>query len=365
MDGDMLNENHIPFDWYDIHNYYKRYSDIKSNLIYESAHITSKKYEVTIAIPTFCRNDMLDRALHNAVRQRGINNYEVIVVDNDERGNPETDSMIKDYCAKYNNIRYYRNEKNIGMTGNWNRCIEMARGKWVVLLHDDDVISDRYLKTVLPWAKKSKCSMIGVFHTDLYDAGFDADVNRRYGKTLKFRQNVLGYLRRKKPFMVKKTDIYANVYPSPVCAMFRKEKAIAFGGFDGKEGGAYDEKFFVTELYHGKVLILPMILAQRGVGMNESLRADIQKKAIAVKYGFAMHILEKENPVFKWYRKMCADISARYMIESVQGHFNAKVDFGNLLKELGISSFVIRMPRKMVTFFKYLPLLSLVFRRKY
>lgn len=353
----------IPLNWYEVQNFYQRYYDVCSELIYESDCIASGEFEVTIAIPTFRRSNLLTRAIDSAVNQTDITGYEIIVVDNDDQVDSATDAIMREYCKKYDNIRYYRNQKNIGMTGNWNRCIEMASGKWVVLLHDDDRMLSNYLKSVLPWTKKCDCSMIGVFHTDLYDTEFNVDTNQKYGKTLKFRQNVLGYMRREKPFVVKKTDIYANVYPSPVCAILNKQKAIAFGGFDGKEGGAYDEKFFVTEIYNGKVLILPQILAQRGVGMNESLNADIQKHGIAGKYNFAMHVLEREQPFFKGYKKLCADVSARYMVESVQGHFNAEVDFSDLLEELGVCRFVVKMPHKMVTVLKYIPLLALIFRR--
>lgn len=361
-----MNDNYkISFDWYNIQNFYKRYYDVKSDLIYESTQTKHKSFEVTIAIPTFRRKNLLSRAIDSAVNQENADDYEIIVVDNDEQGDILTDELMRSYCKKYDNIRYYRNKKNIGMTGNWNRCFELAQGNWVVLLHDDDVLEPFYLKNTMPWAIKSQCTMMGVFHTDLYDEEFDIKTNKKYGKNLKFRQNVLSYIRRKKPFIVKKTDIYTNIYPSPVCALFRKDKVIEFGGFDGKEGGAYDEKFFVTELYHGKVIILPQILAQRGVGVNESLNVNIQKGGIAGKYNFAMHILKKENLTFKSYKKFCADVSARYMIESIKGHFNENINALDLLEEMGVAKWVIYMPPRLVGFFKYLPLVLLIFRKKY
>ena len=35
--------------------------------------------------------------------------------------------------------------KNIGMIGNWNRLYTLARGEWVVMLHDDDLLYNDYL----------------------------------------------------------------------------------------------------------------------------------------------------------------------------------------------------------------------------
>ena len=354
-----------PLNWYDINDYFHRHSGVESNLIYESAGMSERQFTATIAIPTYRRSRLLVRAIDSAIHQAGINNYEIIVVDNDDLKDEATDKLMQSYCKKYKNIRYYRNDSNIGITGNWNRCIELARGKWVVLLHDDDVMLKSYLKTTLYWANKSNCTLLGVFHTDLYDSDFNRNVNADYGKKLKFRQNILGTLRRNKPFLVKKTDIFTNVYPSPVCIMLRKDSAIKFGGFDGKGKFGYDEKFFVTQLYHGKVLILPKILARRGVGANDSLNEEMQQMGIYGKYCFARHVLKKEKMSFKFYKKFSLDISAMYMVESIRGHFNGDVDFREFLKELGVSRVVLALPRKMVTILKYLPLLKLICRRKY
>lgn len=361
----IYNFSDRPLNWYDIKDYFKRHNDVKSDLIYESKNMDCEKFMVTIAIPTFRRSRLLVRAIESAIQQTGISNYEIIVVDNDNLKDESTDKIMKSYCKKFHNVRYFRNTQNIGITGNWNRCIELARGKWVVLLHDDDVMSRSYLNKSLRWANQSNCTLLGVFHTDLYDADFNRNVDENYGKKLKFRQNILGTLRGGKPFLVKKTDVFTNIYPSPVCIMLKKDSAIKFGGFDGEGKFGYDEKFFVTQLYHGKVLILPQILARRGVGANDSLNEEMQKMGIYGKYCFARHVLNKEKIAFKRYRKFCLDISAMYMVESVRGHFNGDVDFSQFLKELGVSRFVISMPHKMITVFKYLPLLGLICRRKH
>ena len=34
-------------------------------------------------------------------------------------------------------MKYYKNEKNIGMYGNWNRCIELSNGEYLTILNDD------------------------------------------------------------------------------------------------------------------------------------------------------------------------------------------------------------------------------------
>ena len=44
------------------------------------------------------------------------------------------------------------NNDNIGMFGNWNRCIELSHGNWLVILSDDDELEDDYIETMMSYA---------------------------------------------------------------------------------------------------------------------------------------------------------------------------------------------------------------------
>ena len=35
---------------------------------------------------------------------------------------------------------FYRQPRHMGMAGNWNTCVERARGRWIHLLHQDDLV---------------------------------------------------------------------------------------------------------------------------------------------------------------------------------------------------------------------------------
>lgn len=100
---------------------------------------------VSIVIPTFRRVDTLEEALQSAVSQHGCD-YEIIVIDNDWN-NIETENLVRRYSR--DNLFYYQNDSNIGMIGNWNRGIELARGEWIVLLHDDDILHPDFLASVI------------------------------------------------------------------------------------------------------------------------------------------------------------------------------------------------------------------------
>jgi glycosyltransferase involved in cell wall biosynthesis len=60
-----------------------------------------------------------------------------VVDDASPRGAPE--ALVRELGG--DRVTVQRQPKNLGMAGIWNRCIELARGRWVHLLHQDDLVA--------------------------------------------------------------------------------------------------------------------------------------------------------------------------------------------------------------------------------
>ncbi len=101
----------------------------------------------TIAIPTYNRVDLLKFALDSAVNQEEFTDYEILVVDNNPERNDATEELMREYASN-DRIAYYKNDKNLGMTGNWNKLYLLARTEWVVMLHDDDMLYPDFMKVM-------------------------------------------------------------------------------------------------------------------------------------------------------------------------------------------------------------------------
>ncbi|MGI9860908.1 glycosyltransferase family 2 protein [Moorella naiadis] len=99
---------------------------------------------VTIAIPTFNRAHYIAETVESALNQT-YENIEIIISDNCSTDN--TEEIVKQF--KEGKIRYYRQNTNIGMVGNWNFCLQQATGDFFLLLSDDDLLEKEAIERLL------------------------------------------------------------------------------------------------------------------------------------------------------------------------------------------------------------------------
>lgn len=100
---------------------------------------------ISIAIPVFNRAHLIGRTIESVLRQE-FQDYDLLVVD-DASGDGTVD-VVEEYCRRDSRIRLEINEKNLGLTRNWNRCLSMVSGPLVQLLLSDDLIDPDYLGRV-------------------------------------------------------------------------------------------------------------------------------------------------------------------------------------------------------------------------
>jgi hypothetical protein len=114
---------------------------------------------VTIAFPVYERYEFFEEALNSAINQTIIT--PIIVVDNGS-----SHGKFKNYCDKFpSRVKYYRNDFNIGMFANWNKCAELVNSMYLLIIGDDDILKNNFIESF--YSAYNQFNNIGVFYTNV------------------------------------------------------------------------------------------------------------------------------------------------------------------------------------------------------
>ena len=104
---------------------------------------------LTIAIPTKNRHDYLDENLKSLSNQypKFKEHIEIIVLDNSD--NDDSKKIIEKYNTLGLNIIYKKNPYDIGSDKNIAQCFNMAKGKYVHIIGDDDIYFANSLEKII------------------------------------------------------------------------------------------------------------------------------------------------------------------------------------------------------------------------
>lgn len=99
---------------------------------------------VSVCIPAYNNADTILETIQSVLTQT-YQNLELIVVD--DRSTDDTYQVVKTFAkqAGDDRLHLYQNEKNLGMAGNWNHCMELCKGDFIKLLCADDLIHETLL----------------------------------------------------------------------------------------------------------------------------------------------------------------------------------------------------------------------------
>lgn len=110
----------------------------------------SLPYLLTIAIPTYNRSKYLDLCLSNICKQMRGHEDSVEILVSDNCSLDSTSEVVRKYVSLGYPIVYIANQENIGPDRNFEQCYRKARGKYVLMLGDDDVLLEGALDKLVP-----------------------------------------------------------------------------------------------------------------------------------------------------------------------------------------------------------------------
>ncbi|MCK9401170.1 MAG: glycosyltransferase family 2 protein [Bacteroidales bacterium] len=124
--------------------------------------------KVSVCLLTYNRAKYLPSTLDTILAQ-SLRDFELIISDNCSTDN--TLQVCLEYAKKDSRIRYRRNERNLGMTGNLNACIADASGEYIADLFDGDLYDPTLLEK---WTRALDAYPQAAF---VFNANCELDIN--------------------------------------------------------------------------------------------------------------------------------------------------------------------------------------------
>lgn len=234
--------------------------------------------KVSVCIPVYNCERYIGEAIDSVLRQT-FTDFELIIVDN--HSNDATPEIIKKYAQQDARIIHCRNERNLGLVGNWNRAVLRARGEYIKLLCADDVIEPEHLQAFAKALDENPNVSLVTSYEQLI--GDRCDV--RNLPDLPATGELDGRLMQK--HLLKS----GNWVGSPSSVMFRK-RDLHIGLFSGYWGWVVDFDMWMRLLSIGNLFVIPRILThnrvhnQRASAVNDVDYFFIKEELIFLKIAF-------------------------------------------------------------------------------
>ena len=225
---------------------------------------------VSILIPTYNRPHLFELALRSALQQTYLN-IEIIVCD--DSTNDDTKQVMEKYVKLFDNIRYVKNERNLGQFQNDLKLFELANGEYINFLMDDDVFHHEKIEKMMNYfiADQDKEITLVTSHRLMID-----EEGKRYpeeGITRRlFEEDVILDGKVFGEFLL---QFNANFIGEPTTALFRKtDLTVPFGTFCGREYGCnVDIATWLNLLAKGKIVYISETLSYFRIHSGQQLQS--------------------------------------------------------------------------------------------
>ena len=196
---------------------------------------------VSVCIPTYKGSAFLAAAIDSVLCQ-SYQHFELIVVDDNSPDN--TAAIVAGYS--HPRIQYFKNLTNLGPQGNWNRCLNLAAGKYFKLLPHDDLLAKDCLQTQVKILEADEEQSIAlVFGSrEIIDPAGRVLMTRGCGSLTAGRISASALARRC-------VRAGTNVIGEPGNGLFRRSLIKKIGPYDATFPYVVDLDYWFRVMFHG------------------------------------------------------------------------------------------------------------------
>lgn len=260
--------------------------------------------DYTFGVCTYKRSNVLVEALESIYSQNTNIQFNVIVTDNNPERNDETEKLITEKYNDKNNLHYLKNSVNIGVAGNWNRMFQQCKTKYLIMLHDDDVLFKSYLKRMCYLIKKFP-NATAINCEKITWNGIDEINKESMPKNFLFKHTVW-------------TNILHYDYNTPSGCLFNTKDMLESGGYSDEDGNSLDYALTMRFIISDKQMLKtaePLMLYRWG--NNASTKYEVLHNLLINDYRLKEEVAERIS-MNKMIYKFLQYIDVRIRLRSIK-----------------------------------------------
>lgn len=217
---------------------------------------TSANPPISVCVPMYNNSATIERCLRSILDQEGVE-FEILVVDD----NSSDDCAAIAAAMLRPGDRLVRNQPNLGLNQNHNKCIELARGTCVQFVHGDDWLLPGALRTLAPCFDDPS---VGMAFAPRRVINLDVHWWHRLGPThiyfLRLREYNRGTSLVTQMVLLGGAGNYVG---EPTCVMFRRQLALDVGCLRDDVYQLVDLDFWYRLMLRSAVRFVPQKLSVR------------------------------------------------------------------------------------------------------
>ncbi|UOF92852.1 glycosyltransferase [Fodinisporobacter ferrooxydans] len=218
-------------------------------------------------IPTYNRPHYLELAVQSVLMQT-YKKIEIIITDNST--NLESQARLAPYLEKHPQIKYVKNERDLGYVENCQRGFALASGDYINYLMDDDLFCREKIEKMLSfYLQHADITLVTSYRQLMDEAGNPlapiAATRKLFEETAMLDGKVLGN------FVLSNC---LNVIGEPTTVLFRRKDLERFGAYKGKSYKMLiDVASWMSLLSKGNAVYISETLSQFRLHSNQSQKS--------------------------------------------------------------------------------------------
>ena len=121
----------------------------EAELQQQRQHVFPQNVLFSVVVPLYNTSEFFLRAMIDSVLAQTYANWELCLADGSDSDHAQVGSICEEYARRDGRVRYRHIGQNLGISGNTNECLRMAKGDFISLLDHDDVLHPAALHEVM------------------------------------------------------------------------------------------------------------------------------------------------------------------------------------------------------------------------